>query len=175
MPDVRNQRAREVVLPDLLRPRLRLVFCGTAAGHRSAAVGQYYAHPGNKFWRTLFTVGLTDRLLSPSEYRQLSAYGIGLTDLSKRHKGMDRELPPNALTVDRLADLIQCHRPAVLAFNGKTAAQAFFGRRDVAVGNLNWPGPTEIFVLPSTSGAANKYWSIEPWRKLARVMQQYSI
>jgi len=161
-------------LPDLLRPGLRLVFCGTAAGRRSAAVGQYYAHPGNKFWRTLFAVGLTDRLLSPSDCRQLSAYGIGLTDLSKSHQGMDHQLPSDALTADRLTALVQCYRPAVLAFNGKAAAQVFLGRRDVDVGKMYWPGPTEIVVLPSTSGAANKYWSIEPWQKLAVVMQQYS-
>ena len=31
------------VLPDLLRPGLRLVVCGTAAGAVSAAKGAYYA------------------------------------------------------------------------------------------------------------------------------------
>ena len=31
------------VLPDLIKPGLRIVFCGTAAGHVSAARGAYYA------------------------------------------------------------------------------------------------------------------------------------
>ena len=37
---------------------LKLVVCGTAAGDRSAQLGQYYAGPGNKFWRTLASLGL---------------------------------------------------------------------------------------------------------------------
>jgi G:T/U-mismatch repair DNA glycosylase len=41
------------VLPDLLRPGLRIVFCGTAAGTASARAGAYYAGPGNAFWPTL--------------------------------------------------------------------------------------------------------------------------
>jgi hypothetical protein len=41
------------VLPDLLAPGLRLVVCGSAAGVRSAQLGQYYAGRGNKLWRTL--------------------------------------------------------------------------------------------------------------------------
>jgi TDG/mug DNA glycosylase family protein len=42
------------VLPDLLRPGLRIVFCGTAAGTVSAARGVYYAHPQNRFWSALY-------------------------------------------------------------------------------------------------------------------------
>lgn len=37
------------VLPDLLRPGLRVVFCGTAAGAASALSGAYYAGRGNRF------------------------------------------------------------------------------------------------------------------------------
>jgi TDG/mug DNA glycosylase family protein len=37
-------------LPNVLGPGLDVVFCGTAAGDRSAAFGCYYAGPGNKFY-----------------------------------------------------------------------------------------------------------------------------
>ena len=53
------------VLPDLLRPGLRIVFCGTAAGNVSAARGAYYAHPQNRFWSALYAFGLTPRQLEP--------------------------------------------------------------------------------------------------------------
>jgi double-stranded uracil-DNA glycosylase len=56
------------VLPDLLAPGLRIVFCGTAAGTISAARGAYYAHPQNRFWSVLETNGLTPRLLKPEEF-----------------------------------------------------------------------------------------------------------
>jgi TDG/mug DNA glycosylase family protein len=59
------------LLDDLLRPGLRIVICGTAAGERSAKLGAYYAGPGNKFWRTLHKVGLTPRALIPAEFREL--------------------------------------------------------------------------------------------------------
>ncbi|GEO17500.1 hypothetical protein [Microvirga aerophila] len=36
-------------LPEVLLPNLKIVFCGTAAGNRSAASGAYYAQPGNRF------------------------------------------------------------------------------------------------------------------------------
>ena len=62
---------RAHILPEHLRPGLKLVFCGTAAGRQSALQKAYYAHPQNKFWRTLKTVGLTPRLFTPQEYPAL--------------------------------------------------------------------------------------------------------
>ena len=55
------------MLEDLLAKDLALVVCGSAAGRRSAELKQYYAGPGNKFWRTLARTGLTPRLLSVGE------------------------------------------------------------------------------------------------------------
>jgi len=60
-----------MMLPDVLRPGLRVVFCGTAAGAKSAQVRAYYAGPGNQFWATLSRVGLTRRRLAPREYGDL--------------------------------------------------------------------------------------------------------
>ena len=78
------------VLPDVLAPGLRLVFCGTAAGKELARRAAYYAHPQNRFWRALFEAGLTPRLLRPEEYAEALQWGIGLTDLAKHASGMDR-------------------------------------------------------------------------------------
>jgi hypothetical protein len=80
------------VLPDILEPGLRIVFCGTAAGARSAELGQPYAGPGNKFWRVLEEVCLTPTRLTPAEFRDLPRYGIGLTDLAKFASGSDSVL-----------------------------------------------------------------------------------
>src|ERR1700689_3270987 len=85
------------ILPDLLRPKLAVVFCGTAPGHVSAAAGHYYAHPQNRFLRTLYAVGLTPRLLTPDEFKELPDWGIGLTDIAKHGSGMDKELPKQSL------------------------------------------------------------------------------
>src|SRR5688572_21685403 len=81
------------LVPDLLALGLRLVFCGTALGRKSAEARAYYANPTNMFWRTLHEVGLTPERLRPADYARLLEYGIGLTDLSKQHFGNDVELP----------------------------------------------------------------------------------
>lgn len=155
------------VLPDVLQPGLRLVFCGTAAGRRSAAEGAYYAHPGNAFWRTVHAVGLTPRPLRPDEFRCMPRFGIGLTDLAKHHSGNDDQLPAHAFDVDALRRKIEHFAPAVLAFTSKNAARAALGGKP----DYGWQdariGDTRLYVLPSPSGQARRAWRIEPWQALA--------
>jgi TDG/mug DNA glycosylase family protein len=164
-----NEKRREPVLPDLLGPGLRVVFCGMAAGNRSAAAGHYYADPRNRFWRTLFEVGLTDRLLQPNEYARLLDYGIGLTDLAKSEHGMDHQLQNDSLDSDAFRATIERFKPDFVAFNGKAAAETFLLRRVTEFGAIpEQIGATHMFLLPSTSGAASAHWSIAPWRELAQ-------
>jgi len=154
------------VLPDVLRPGLALVFCGTAAGKRSAAERAYYAHPGNLFWRALHEAGFTPRLLAPAEFPLLPQFGIGLTDLAKRHSGNDDELPRDAFDASALRAKIQRYAPGLLAFTSKNAARAGLGHA-VAYGLQDeCIGATRVFVLPSPSGQARGHWDIEPWREL---------
>lgn len=155
------------VLPDVLAPRLDVVFCGSAAGRASALAGAYYAGPGNKFWRTLHEVGLTNRVLRPRDYALTLTYGIGLTDMNKHQSGGDRALTADADTPDAVRRKIEENQPAFLAFNGKRAAQAFLGRKVTYGRQPETVGPTAIFALPSTSGNANRYWDADPWRDLA--------
>jgi TDG/mug DNA glycosylase family protein len=82
------------VLPDILVPFLRVVFCRTAAGPASARAKVYYAGPGNRFWATLEETGLTPERLEPAEFRRLLGFGIGLTDICKvLHRSGRRVLP----------------------------------------------------------------------------------
>lgn len=164
-------RMPDPILPDLLRPGLDLVFCGTAAGRRSAEQAAYYAHPGNLFWRALHAVALTPRLFAPAEFPQLPALGIGLTDLAKHHIGNDDELPRDAFDAAALRERIEQHAPRVLAFTSKAAARAALGR--VANYGLQEEryGPTQLFVLPSPSGQARGHWDLAPWHALAALVR----
>lgn len=158
------------VLPDLLRPGLDLVFCGTAAGTMSAAKGQYYAHPQNKFWRTLHAVGLTPRLLKPAEYRSLPDWRIGLTDLAKHVWGMDSQLPSGSLGRDAVSALrtrIAKYRPAILAFTSLTGGRKFAGPKARFGEQPETLGATRIWILPSPSPAAHWNWDEAIWRALA--------
>jgi TDG/mug DNA glycosylase family protein len=160
------------ILPDVLRPGLQLVFCGTAAGKRSAAEGAYYAHPGNLFWRALFQSGLTPRLLAPAEFPLLPEFGIGLTDLAKRHSGNDDELPKDAFDVPGLLAKIDTYSPNALAFTSKNAARAVLGPA-IHYGAQPRPmGTTRVYVLPSPSGQARGHWTLAPWQALAKDIQR---
>lgn len=163
------------ILPDVLQPGLQLVFCGTAAGSRSAAERAYYAHPGNLFWRALFEAGFTPRLFAPAEFGQLRQLGLGLTDLAKHHAGNDIELPRDAFDVTALQRKIEHHAPRLLAFTSKAAARAALGR---AVGyglQAERIGDTRVFVLPSPSGQARGHWTIAPWHDLRALVRGHPL
>lgn len=72
-------------LPDLLRPGLDVVFVGINPGERSAAVGHYYAHPGNGFWAALAASPLVDAAVTAGDDRSCGErWAIGFTDVVKR-------------------------------------------------------------------------------------------
>jgi len=135
-------------------------------------VRSYYAGPGNRFWPTLFHVGLTPRQLGASEYRLLLQFGIGLTDLVKDQVGGDAAIRFGGADRDRLRATILRYQPRYLGFNGKRAAQAFFGRRRVDYGGQKERiGATSLFVAPSTSTAAGAFWDLARWQELADVVR----
>lgn len=158
----------DAVLPDVLCPDLRIVFCGTAAGTASARARAYYAGPGNAFWATLHITGLTPVELEPAEFGRLPEFGIGLTDICKLLHGSDLEVGTAEFDVSGLEARIAEAEPENLAFNGKNAAR---GALERGVDHGLQPeriGGAAVWVLPSTSGAARRFWDIEPWCELAR-------
>ena len=158
-------------LPDQLHPNLRLVFVGTAASTRSAELGHYYAHPGNRFWRALHEAGITPRRYQPEEFASLIELGIGFTDLSKSGAGMDHQIAAETIDVPGFRAKIEKYRPRTIAFTSKKAASLFYGRPSSGISlgrQTRDAGLPEIFVLPSPSGAASGHWTLEPWRELAK-------
>ena len=164
-------RQRHDVLPDVIAPGIRLLICGSAAGAASAAAGAYYFHPGNRFWPTLYAIGLTPHRVAPKNYTSVLAWGIGMTDLCKTQSGSDASLDRAHDDPLRLRRLLARYRPKALAFNGKRAAQTFYAQR-VDYGRQPAPlGPTTVFVLPSTAGLAAGAWDVGHWRAMARFVR----
>lgn len=163
----------EPKLEDLLQPGLRLVICGTAAGTRSAEVKAYYAGTSNRFWQVLAATRLTPRQFKPEEYPLLLGCGIGLTDLVKGEAGPDSMLSAGGWDVEGLKRRLRDNIPRVVCFNGKRAAKEFFGIAEVAYGiqpaSPDLPSIT-LFVAPSTSGAAARYWEPDVWIELASLL-----
>jgi double-stranded uracil-DNA glycosylase len=157
-------------LPDQLQPHLRLVFVGTAAGQRSAETGHYYAHPGNRFWRTLHEVGITPRRYEPHEFPALLELGIGFTDVCKLGSGMDHQALAFPVDIAAFRKKMQHFRPKTIAFTSKKAASLFYGRPTEAIVLGRQPLQQDfpnVFVLASPSGAASGSWTVRPWQELA--------
>jgi len=160
------------MLPDLLKEGILLLICGTAVGRESARRKCYYSHHTNKFWDVLYKTGLTDKRLCPERYYELLEYGIGLVDLAKKKAGVDKELTKSDFDIDKFIQKIKQYRPKVVCFNGKTVAKIvlgkLFNKKNVEYGfQKEQIGDTLIFVAPSTSGNASRWFDIKYWQELA--------
>ena len=164
----------DYLIPDLLAPGLKLVFCGTALGHESARQRAYYAHPQNKFWRTLHETGITPERIAPADYPRMLRYQIGLTDMNKTEHGMDHALDRAKADAEGLRAKLLHYAPQRLAFTSKNAASYFYGK---PTGKLQYGeqaeffGPTQIWILPSPSPAAQTSWDILHWQALAECLR----
>jgi TDG/mug DNA glycosylase family protein len=112
-------------------------------------------------------IGITDRLLAPSEYRKLLMYRVGLTDLAKTVSGPDSRIKTSDFDHPRLRRIVESYGPFALAFTSKNAGQSFFGNKRNYGRQPEMLGTTRAYILPSTSGLAISYWSKDWWLKLA--------
>jgi TDG/mug DNA glycosylase family protein len=170
-----DDRLAGELIPDVLTYGLRVVFCGSALGDVSWERKAYYANPGNRFWQTLEEVGLTPRRLVPGEYPRLVDWGIGLTDLVKTDHGQDAHIFDGHVDLKRARRLLRSKvlrwQPRVLAFTSRTAAAQFLGWRSSPGRQEACIGRTVVWVLPSTSGLARRFFDIALWHELARFVR----
>lgn len=161
-------------MTDLLVHDLKIVFCGTAKGKLSAQTGSFYAHPSNRFYKTLFDAGLTDHLLAPENFQHLLKYGIGLTDLNQTESGMDRSLSVDGFDIAGFYQKMLTFSPKIVAFTSLKAGRVYFGNRHISCGLQRQKlGTSLTCVLPSTS-AANGHWTRDRhhWYQLAELLSE---
>ena len=166
------------VLPDIVGPEPVILFCGMAGAESTKHREHYYASPGNSFWESAHLSGLTPRRLRPEEDHTVVEHGLGLTDLVGH---WDHHTDRGWVEIDRLVEAVERWQPAFLAFTAKgTAAQAAraLGHRPPGLGIAPWGlGPSDVFVLPGTSGAnQRKDYDGRPtriawWRDLASLAE----
>jgi TDG/mug DNA glycosylase family protein len=159
-------------VPDLVARELRVLFCGINPSLYSAAVGHHFARPGNRFWPALHASGLTGRLFSPEEERQLLGRGLGITNLVARATARAEELTIEELAAGarRLAAKVRRRRPAVVALLGVTAYRTAFGRPRAAIGlQAETIAGAALWILPNPSGL-NATFSLDPFRALNRFL-----
>ena len=142
-------------LPDIIAPRLKILFCGINPGLYSAAVGHHFARPGNRFWAALQAAGLTERTLAPSEDTSLLESGYGLTNIVARATARASEIARHELVVGRrhLERKVRRYAPRWVAILGIGAYRIAFGMPQAAPGpQPERLGRSRVWVLPNPSG-----------------------
>ena len=147
-------------LPDLIAPRLKVLFVGINPGLYSGAVGHHFARPGNRFWPVLHKAGFTERQLSPFEERELLKHGYGITNIVRRSTAAASELSHEELEKGGrgLKAKIRRFRPRVVAVLGLEAFRVAFGQPKARFGpQEECIGPSRLWVLPNPSGLNASY------------------
>jgi TDG/mug DNA glycosylase family protein len=168
------EAARSKTLRDVLAPGLKVLFCGINPGLYSAATGNHFARPGNRFWPAMHRAGFTPQLLHPSEKDLFLKGGYGLTNLVARATASADELSPGELIrgLKRLRSKVRRYRPAIVAFLGMGAYRHAFGDPKASLGEqpARFEG-ARVWVLPSPSGlnASYQMGALVEW--LARLRQ----
>jgi TDG/mug DNA glycosylase family protein len=148
-------KSHSLLLPDVIAPSLKVIFCGINPGMRSAAVGLHFANRSNRFWRVLHLAGFTDRQLEPEEAHLMLDYGYGITSAVARPTVSAAELTRADFIAARPAfeRKIVRYRPRYLAFLGKPASLVLLNQRNVSWGlQLTKFGGSAVWVLPNPSG-----------------------
>jgi TDG/mug DNA glycosylase family protein len=144
----------------VIAPDLQVLFCGINPGLYSAATGNHFARPGNRFWPALHGAGFTPRLLHPWEKILLLEAGYGLTNLVNRATAAAGELSAAELVGGgkRLMRKVKRYRPRTIAFLGIGAYRHAFGRPKATLGRQpETLAGASIWVLPSPSGLNANY------------------
>lgn len=142
-------------VPDLLAPRLKVLFCGINPGLYSGATGHHFARPGNRFWPSLHLAGFTPHLVSPFDENLLLEYDLGITNLVARATASAAELNGDELREGRriLERKVKRYRPRWVAVVGIGAYRMAFGRPQAGPGlqpeRLHDSG---LWLLPNPSG-----------------------
>lgn len=148
-------QAAERTVPDVIGPRLRVLFVGINPGVYSAAIGHHFGRPGNRFWPALYAGGFTPHLFSPFDEVLLLGLGLGITNMVERATATADELTRDELKagVESLARKVRRFRPRIVAPLGLTSFRIAFDRRRATLGRQpELLGGALVWLLPNPSG-----------------------
>jgi double-stranded uracil-DNA glycosylase len=150
------------VIADVIKPGLRVLFCGINPGLVSEATGHHFARPGNRFWPALHLSGFTPSQFAPSEQEKLLDLGLGITNVVARPSARADELTIDEMRrgAIELEEKVETYSPGVLAVLGVTVYRAAFSRKKAQVGpQPDAVGGARVWILPNPSGL-NAHWQL---------------
>ncbi len=152
---------RDVTVPDLVGPGLRLLFVGINPGLWTAATQTHFAYPGNRFYPALLKAGIIERDIdrsagmSDADRDYFLGRGLGITNVVRRATAKAAELSRDELRDggEQLRAFVALYRPTVVAVAGITAYRDAFARPKAAMGlqDETLEG-VELWVVPNPSG-----------------------
>lgn len=152
----------DLLIPNLIKKDLKVLFIGINPGTRSAAVGHHFAGRSNRFWKFLFETGLTPvKLAGELDHRMLD-FSYGITNLVHRSTATAAELSREEMKegAKSLLLFILEYRPKVAAFLGKDIYPYYIRAANTSYPvEYHWGFQPEVivpgvmnFVLPNPSG-----------------------
>ncbi len=164
--------AVQSVVPDVIAPGLKVLFCGINPGLYSAWARHHFARPGNRFWPALFAGGFTDRLLSPHEELELLRSGYGITNLVHRATVGSGDLTRKELVAGgrEFESKVKKYQPRMAAILGVSAYRVAFNCPKATVGlQPKTIAGVPVWILPNPSGL-NAHFTP---KVLARVFREF--
>ncbi len=154
----------KALLPDYVRPGLRILFVGINPGLRSAHVGHHFAGYSNRFWKLLCDARLVPRPLTYRDDWHLPEFGLGLTNLIARPTAGIDQLTPEDYRRGRMRLLakIRRYRPRLIVLLGVTIHDTLFPHdppnRPRRIGRPpRWLEGIPVVTLPNPSGRNAHY------------------
>lgn len=147
--------AQGKIVPDLIKPGLKVLLVGINPGLYSGATGCHFARPGNRFWPALYLAGITPRQLHPSEEAELLKLGYGITAMVRRATATAQELRPEEYHegAQRLEEKVREYRPKLVCFLGIGAYRTGFKRPKAQLGlQPETIAGVPLWVVPNPSG-----------------------
>ena len=155
-------------LEPVVNSRIKVIILGSLPGDMSIEMGQYYAKPGNDFWKLMGAVLGKDLYSAgyPERKKELLGSRIGLWDVfhsAEREGSMDHNIRS-----ERMNDLPSLKRKCPLLeavyFNGKKAGEQL----DV-LKSLGY----DCYVLPSSSGVnrSDQAGRLAEWKKIRKYIR----
>ena len=143
---------RQLTLPDVVGPDMRLLVCGLNPSLYSAERGVGFARPGNRFWPAARAAGLVE--LDRDPRRALADHGVGMTDLVKRATRRAAELEPAEYRAGlaRLDAVVAWLAPARVCVVGLSGWRAAIDRRAAAGWQTRGVGGRPTYLMPNPSG-----------------------
>ncbi len=153
---------RDVTVPDLIGPGLKLLFVCINPSLWTAATQTHFAYPSNRFYPALLLGGVIEREIdrvagmSAADRAHLIGRGLGITNIVMRATPRETDLTMEEFRDGgkRLRRTVAKHRPRVVAIAGIGAFRSAFGMPKAQMGRQDTLfGGAELWVVPNPSGA----------------------